>query len=147
MEKSAESKPPVAKLLHIEDEKTYQEMVSRRLKDYFTIDHADSMADGIKKARLTKYDAILLDPGLHDTDRDNAIKVLKEIVSDPAIVILSGFDDEAWTREQIKNCASGVLLKGRDDLQPLPFASQITRAICTHRAWTAIDLARRIGDK
>jgi DNA-binding NarL/FixJ family response regulator len=87
------------------------------------------------------YDGIILDPGLIDANREVALTRLKHAVTGVAIIILTGYDDEAWTRRQIANNASGVMVKGRDDQEALAFASQILRAISVHRACQAIDAA------
>jgi DNA-binding response OmpR family regulator len=135
----------MARVLHIEDDKECREIVSCKLKGHLQIDEANTLADGIVMAHRIQYDGILLDPGLVDADRETALNRIKAAVEGVAIIILTGYDDEAWTRRQISSNASGVLLKGRDDREALPFASQIIRAISVHRACAAIDAAQLQG--
>lgn len=132
----------MARVLHIEDDAECREIVSRKLRDHIQLDQAPTLAEGISKARDGRYDGILLDPGLMDADRDTALSRLKAAVQGVAIIILTGYDDAEWTQRQIFGNASGVLLKGRDDRESLPFACQIMRAISVHRACAAIDSAK-----
>lgn len=128
-------------LLQIEDDPAYQELVSRRLEGRFIIEVASSLHEGLAKIKDGKYDAILLDPGLPDSSQHETFRRVKESKPDAAIVILTGNNDEDFVRRQIQDCASGVLVKGKNDIEPLAFAAQIKRAIYTHRVCRGLDSA------
>lgn len=133
-------------LLQIEDDTGYQELVSRLLDGHFVIEKASTVREGLSKISSKHYDAILLDPGLPDSDQHETYLRIKSAKPDSAIVILTGNEDEEFARKQIRDCASGVLIKGKNDLDPLAFASQIMRAICTHQVCRTIDVATGKGN-
>lgn len=132
-------------LLQIEDDADYRELVSRKLEDQFFVEAASTVREGLEKLNVKHYDAILLDPGLPDSNQHETYLRIKGAKPDSAIIILTGNDDESFARKQIQDCASGVLVKGKNDLDPLAFASQITRAICTHRICRTLDVASGKG--
>lgn len=131
----------MSRVLHIEDDPAYRDLVTHRLQEFFVVDCAASIAEAEDKIRSGNYSAILLDPGLPDSDKNTAFQKIKRANPNAAIVILTGYDDEEWTRRQIRECASGVLVKGRNDREPATFASAILRAICTYRACYGLELA------
>jgi len=131
------------KVLFIEDEANYRELVTRHLLDDFEVNEATTLEEGIKWLRKNEADAILLDLGLPDSQPQSTLSEVKKHRNCAAVVIVSGSDDPELIRKCILDTASGYLVKGRDDRKPMLIVKEIMDAIRNNVLCRRIDVATR----
>lgn len=131
------------KVLFIEDEANYRELVTRHLREDFEVNEATTLQDGINWLQNNEADAILLDLGLPDSQAHSTLTEVKKHRKCAAVVIVSGSDDPELIRQCILDTASGYLVKGRDDRKPLLIVNEIMDAIRNNVLCRRIDVATR----
>jgi len=76
--------------------------------------------DGKKAVRLAQKlipDIILMDIRMPEIDGVKCIKIIKEILPQIKIIVLTTFDDNEYVFNALKNGASGYLLKGLSSVE------------------------------
>jgi signal transduction histidine kinase len=103
----------------------------------FRLHRAATLADGVALLRARHVDVIVLDLGLEESD---GLATVQRLVACgerlPALVVLSGLDDEEVAVEALQAGAQDYLIKGQIDARQL--ARAIRYAIGRHQAEQAI---------
>jgi len=114
-------------ILVVEDEVDVQRLVEVVFRvaapGGFLVRRAGTLADAIKAVMGMMPDLVLLDLHLPDAQGLEALKALRDLVPQAAIVVLTSNTDEALAFEGIKLGAQDWLLKGGDLHKILPRAS------------------------
>jgi len=104
--------PEGIKLLLVDDEVGYLEVLSKRLtRRGFEVTTASSGAEAIRAARRWDFDVAVVDLKMEDMDGIEVLKVLKKMVPDLHVIILTGHGSERAAREGIAQGAFDYLIK------------------------------------
>jgi len=123
--------PEGIKLLLVDDEVGYLEVLSKRLtRRGFEVTTASSGAEAIRAARRWDFDVAVVDLKMEDMDGIEVLKVLKRMVPDLHVIILTGHGSERAAREGIAQGAFDYLIKpvGLDPLIVRICAAMISEA-------------------
>lgn len=100
------------KILIIEDNKDLAISMKRGLEGVnFKVDISNLGEDGMEKAQINEYDAILLDLNLPDTDGITVLKKLREIKINVPIIIITARDNVADLAIGLDNGADDYIMK------------------------------------
>lgn len=107
------------KILLIEDSpwdiKLFKELLKEVKNIKFNLKSADRLEIGLKKLKKEKFDVILVDLGLPDSNgMDTLNELLNQNMKVP-IIVLTGLDDEAIGIKAVQSGAQDYLLKGEVD--------------------------------
>lgn len=128
-------KPP--KLLVIEDDQSSMAILRKVLSAWIPFKGVRTLAEA--EATTEDYDAVLLDIGLPDANRETVVDQVKQKFSTAAIVVLSGYENEEYIKRSIMQSASNYLIKGRDDTDGESLAAKIRTAILTNKSVRMIE--------
>ena len=104
--------PEGIKLLLVDDEVGYLEVLSKRLtRRGFEVTTASSGAEAIRAARRWDFDVAVVDLKMEDMDGIEVLKMLKKMVPDLHVIILTGHGSERAAREGIAQGAFDYLIK------------------------------------
>ena len=104
--------PEGIRLLLVDDEVGYLEVLSKRLtRRGFEVTTASSGAEAIRAARRWDFDVAVVDLKMEDMDGIEVLKVLKRMVPDLHVIILTGHGSERAAREGIAQGAFDYLIK------------------------------------
>ncbi len=78
----------------------------------FKMDVADTLQTAIKMVEEIRYDIILLDLGLPDSNGLDALQVINKKVNNIPILVITGLDDDKTGNEAIKMGAQSYIVKG-----------------------------------
>ncbi len=105
------------RILLIEDSRSEAAIVKALLSQVdggkLQLNTASTFADAELALRVKKYDAVLLDLGLPDSEGANSIATLNKDFPELPIVILSGRDDEVAVLRSLKYGAEAFLSKNQ----------------------------------
>jgi two-component system cell cycle sensor histidine kinase/response regulator CckA len=111
------------RILHIEDNVMDQQLVGDMLSGQkaagYALDTAATLAQGIELLEAGAYDLLLLDLNLPDSQATTTLERIVSVQNVPAIVVVSGIDDEATAMESLEKGAQDYLLKGHFDEEVL----------------------------
>src|SRR5688572_11374088 len=123
------------KVLLIEDNSNDARLLriflSESTTSQFDIAHAERLAEGMERLGKERFDVILSDLLLPDSQGIETFEWLKAHVQDVPIIVLSGSDDESLGIRAVREGAQDYLVKGRIDAHVL--VRSITYAIERHR--------------
>ena len=87
------------KILLVDDDQALRTVLAEQLDLYdgFNTIQVGTAAEGLEKAKLAHYDAILLDIGLPDMDGREAVKLLRKGGFKAPVIMLTGQDSESDT--------------------------------------------------
>jgi len=103
------------KLLFVDDEKGFVEVLSKRLnRRNIDVTTAFSGAEGIQALRKADFDVAVLDMKMEDMDGLEALKIFKKMYSKMEVIILTGHESERATREGMRYGAFDYLPKPCD---------------------------------
>ncbi len=103
------------RVLVVEDEKKIASLIRQGLKEQaFTVDVLDNGSDGLTRATIEPYDAIVLDIMLPGRDGLSVLRILRERGIATPVLLLSA-------RGEVAERIEGLNL-GADDYLPKPFA-------------------------
>lgn len=114
------------KVLLIDDDRDFCELVRRVIGDQFDVEIRHSLREGLKAAPEVRPVAILLDLVMPDSLKETVVVKVKEAVKDCALLVLSGHVDQSTQSKVIADSADGVISKDRP-LRYLPM--EINEAI------------------
>ena len=104
--------PEGIKLLLVDDEVGYLEVLSKRLtRRGFEVTTASSGAEAIRAARRWDFDVAVVDLKMEDMDGIEVLKTLKRMVPELEVIILTGHGSERAAREGIAQGAFDYLIK------------------------------------
>lgn len=104
--------PRKIKLLLVDDEKKFVEVLSKRLaKRNFDVTKAFSGEEGIQALRKVDFDVAILDLKMEDMDGLEVLKVFKKMYSKMAVIILTGHESDQMFQEGMKYGAFAYLSK------------------------------------
>ncbi len=89
----------------------------------FEITHVERLTEGLELLRRGKYDVVLLDLSLPDSDKSETYVRAQAEAPHVPIVVMTGVDDEAFALEALRHGVQDYLVKGH------PGAHQPARAI------------------
>jgi len=119
--------PNKLNILLIEDNPSDSRIIEEYLKKSenlnYDLESCIKLREGLNLMEIKKFDVLLLDLSLPDSDRENTLKNLKEISKKTPIIVLTGFDDSNFALEALKKGAEDYISK--NDLN----SSTLTRAI------------------
>ena len=110
-----EEKDTPLKILLVDDERGFVDVISKRMtKRNFDVTKAYSGKEALQALRKTDFDAVILDLKMEDMDGIEILKILKKIVPDLPVIMLTGHGSEEAAREGIQLGASDYLTKPCD---------------------------------
>lgn len=116
------------KVLLIEDNpgdvRLIQEMLTEAKDTVFHLTSANSLAEGLMQLRRAKFEIILLDLLLSDSQGLETFHAMQRKAPEVPIIVLSGFDDEALAMGAVQGGAQDCLVKGQLDSHLLVRAMQ-----------------------
>src|SRR5690348_3861889 len=110
--KSPSTSDKTLRIILVEDEQTYADMVRRLLIAKFEFQHAKSLAELLDLGRHQEPDVILLDLGL--PDGGDYISLVMKVVArfrESAVIVTTGLDDEMLALEAMRAGAQDYLVK------------------------------------
>ncbi len=112
-EKTLKSDP--LSVLIIDDEVEYAGILAKRLsRRDFAVTTAFSGAQGILEARKKDFDVALVDLKMEDIDGLETLKILKKMIPDIRVIMLTGHGSAEAANEGMKLGASDYLIKPCD---------------------------------
>jgi len=103
--------PPIHVLL-VDDEICYVNVLANRLsKRNITATKSYSGTEAIQKLRDRDFDVVVLDLKLEDMDGIEVLKVMKKMVPDLSVIMLTGHGSEQAAKDGIKEGAFDYLTK------------------------------------
>lgn len=129
------------KLLIIEDEGALITALRRGLRTLYIIDGASTGHDGLHRAEVAEYDAIMLDLSLPDLDGLEVCKRLRKLPNQVPILVLTA-QDSVDTKVQLLDA-------GADDYLIKPFSLEELKArlrVLTRRETPAISSELVVGE-
>ncbi len=106
------------KVLLVEDNPGDARLLELMLQDVLptcSLTHADTLAKAMSQACLMRFDIILLDLSLPDSQGNGTFWRLHELVPDVPIIVMTGLDDETLAMELAQAGAQDYLVKGSVD--------------------------------
>jgi len=134
---------PKPRILLIEDEHPYCELMVARLGDTYEVVCANMIAEGMSLLREKgPFDLVLLDLILPDSNLETSLPLfLKHFPNQPPIVI-SGYSEPNFVARMIRLGARGYLIKGRDDLDTKTLLSRLNMIILHGRTTAQLSAAQ-----
>ncbi len=103
------------RLLLVDDEVGYLEVLCKRLRRRsFDVTPARSGAEAIRAARDQDFDAAVVDLKMEDLDGIELLKILKRMMPDLKVIMLTGHGSERAARDGLALGAFDYLLKPID---------------------------------
>lgn len=119
------------KILFVEDDRAYREILRHELGDRFELVEADTLAGALKLLAEQTFDAVLLDLGLPDSFWKETIARLRVAFPGAIIIVLTGYADPDFVSAAMRDGADSYLLKGRHE--GAPAMESVIRLAIAHR--------------
>ncbi len=104
------------KLILVEDNSGDARLIREMLKDagpeIFECEWVNNLSSGLKRLSETKFDALLLDLGLPDSDGIGTLEKLLSQAPEVPIIVLTGLADDVTGVEAVQKGAQDYLVKG-----------------------------------
>ncbi|MCB9800432.1 MAG: response regulator transcription factor [Candidatus Omnitrophica bacterium] len=116
------------KILIVEDSSVSREILSKTLKENNPDNSIETLASSGEAARRLqdeKFDVILLDLGLPDTQGIATVRAIRKVSPNTPVVVLTTSDDQNTILEAIRNDVQEYLIKDETT------ASLLLRTICS----------------
>jgi len=81
-------------------------------RNYFVVDRAENLQEAIQKLQRGRYDVVLTDLSVPDSQGLETLRRLKEHCPGTPIIVLTGMDDESVERDILAAGAQDYLVKG-----------------------------------
>ncbi len=115
MREKEDSRQKKIKLLLVDDEKRFVDVLFKRLsKRNIDVTKAFSGAEGIQALRKVDFDVAILDLKMEDMDGLEVLKIFKKMYAKMEVIILTGHESEHTTREGMKYGAFAYISKPCD---------------------------------
>ena len=103
------------KLLLVDDEKHFVEVLYKRLSDRdFSVTTTFSGEEGIQALRKVDFDVAILDLKMKDMDGIEVLKIFKKMYSKMEVIILTGHESEQTVEEAMEYGAFAYISKPCD---------------------------------
>ena len=100
------------KVLLVDDEKSFVEVLNKRLsKRNIDVTMTFSGTEGIRALRKVDFDVAILDLKMEDMNGLEVLKIFKKIYPKMEVIILTGHESEQTAREGVKYGACAYLTK------------------------------------
>ncbi|MFX1391739.1 MAG: winged helix-turn-helix transcriptional regulator, partial [Promethearchaeota archaeon] len=134
-------------ILLIEDNKADVRLIKELLKtnkDFiFELESNPRLSESVNLIKTKKFDIILLDLTLPDSDRESTLENVLNVTTEIPIIILTGLDDKDFALKSLQNGAQDYIVK--DDLNSSILIRAILYAIERHKV--EIEKAREKAPK
>jgi PAS domain S-box-containing protein len=135
---------PPLRLLLVEDNPDDRRLIRAALEPAgFAVESVDRLAAAVERCAEQPFDAVLLDLSLPDSDGFDTLVRFRQAANTPAIVILTGRDDQALALAAVRAGAEEYVVKGNAE-GPL-LARLIRHAVERHRARAEREALALIG--
>lgn len=125
------SKPGPLRVLLVDDERGFVDVLARRLgRRAMLVTTASSGTEGIQKLRDHRFDVAVLDLKMEDMDGIEVLKIFKKIDPQMPVIMLTGHGSEQAAREGL-GCGAFDYLTKPCELEEL--VAKIVRAVETAR--------------
>ena len=115
MSKNEKNKAGRIKLLLVDDEKGFADIIAKRMsKRNIEVTKAYSGAEALRAIRKADFEVAVLDLKMEDMDGIEILKIFKKMDPDLAVIMLTGHGSEAAARDGIKFGAFDYLTKPCD---------------------------------
>lgn len=115
MPKNEKNKAGQIKLLLVDDEKGFADIIAKRMsKRDIDVTKAYSGVEALQAIRKANFDVAVLDLKMEDMDGIEILKIFKKMDPDLAVIMLTGHGSEAAARDGIKFGAFDYLTKPCD---------------------------------
>ena len=123
------------RVLLIEDDPADAEILTEALNEVngasFRVTAVSRVADALTRLQGGRdFDVYLVDLKLPDAEGLDALDMVRKVVPDRPIVVMTGFDDDALACEAEHRGAVGYLVKGRVSV---PYIRQVLLSALEHR--------------
>lgn len=129
------------RVLVVEDNVYYRDSLVAVLQTDFDVVHVSTLRDALEEIGRSQPAAVILDLSLPDSMYEQTLTSVKTMAK-AAVLVLSGLDDPDFMARQIKNAASGYLVKHKDD-RPDILLREVRKAIDSYRVVHGLNLATR----
>ncbi|EGB16231.1 response regulator receiver protein [Pseudodesulfovibrio mercurii] len=103
------------RVLLVDDELGFLEVLAKRLrKRGYAVTAAGSGSEGIRVLRDNDFDVAVLDLKLEDMDGIEVLQIMKKMVPELPVIMLTGHGSEQAAREGVESGAFDYLLKPCD---------------------------------
>lgn len=127
--------PDKLNILLIEDNPSDRRIIEEYLKKSeklnYNLESCIKLREGLNLIEIKKFDVLLLDLSLPDSDKENTLKNLKEISKKTPIIVLTGFNNNNFALEALKKGAEDYISK--NDLNSPTITRAILYAIERHK--------------
>jgi len=131
------------RLLIIEDDPRYRELLAQMLGAEFDLEMAATLTWGLELQANTRFDCTLLDIGLPDSVPAKTFSIFKDHFPDAPVIIVTCNDDPSAIAAHLRLSACGYIIKGRSD-NPETLGAAIRSAINDHRSCHKLEAATEI---
>jgi DNA-binding NtrC family response regulator len=112
MKEKEDHSPVPVRLLLVDDEKGFVEVISKRMsRRNIQVTRALNGTEGIRALRGQDFDVAVLDLKMEDMDGIEVLKIFKKIVPDMPVIMLTGHGSEQAARDGIQFGAFDYLTK------------------------------------
>lgn len=94
-------------------------VLSKARPGAFAVFHAQSLGAALGRLAAERFDAVLLDLGLPDSDGLDTLVRVRQSAPRVPIIVLTGFGDEELGESILRSGAQGFLVKGQAGTQAL----------------------------
>jgi len=137
------------RVLIVEDDPADAELAlesfSQSRRPRFSVEVVSTLAEALKRARNETFDAVLLDLNLEDSCGLSTLSTFCAQVTDAAIIVCSGLDDDQSALEAVRCGAQDYLVKGNrgEDLVPRSVVHSVQRHYKDREIRTLLELVCR----
>jgi DNA-binding NtrC family response regulator len=115
MSENEKNKAGQIKLLLVDDEKGFTDIIAKRMsKRDIDVTKAYSGVEALQAIRKANFDVVVLDLKMEDMDGIEILKIFKKMDPDLAVIMLTGHGSEAAAKDGIKFGAFDYLTKPCD---------------------------------
>jgi len=132
------------RLLIVEDSPSDAALLRAELRDgplaAATLDHASTLDAALGRLAAQRYDAVLTDLGLPDSDGFATFDAIVAAAGDAAVIVLTGRDDEQLADEAVVHGAQDYVVKGHH--RPGDLSRAVRYSVRRQQLLTELRLAR-----
>jgi DNA-binding NarL/FixJ family response regulator len=116
-------------ILLIDDDEEDRALLRSALWQEFRVEEASTIAEGLAKLAQSRFELVLLDLSLPDSERENSLgRVLAEHPDQPAVIV-TGYAEPDSVQRMLNVGARGYLIKGRDDVDGPLLVSRLNQLL------------------